>query len=208
MRKGQIFKYNSIYLILCTIFMKSCIVAHLLRLVEFIPMEASVMQEIGSPMYCLAVTRIVQTSSRRTVTRECSLKTTLSTRTDSSCRRHLIGAKRSSMVIACSFVSATETKHNRENSSVHCESKCLQRRVRFKFVKEFIAGNRLCARVTFKSIRENAVNETKYKSDYVSRNLARKKIESKLRTRLKQRARNYRRVNHRREWRCPELRSA
>jgi len=79
-------------------------------------MEASVMQEIGSPMYCLAVTRMVQTSSRRTVMRECSLKTTLSTRTDSFCRRHLIGAKRSSMVIACSFVSSTETKHNRENS--------------------------------------------------------------------------------------------
>lgn len=70
-------------------------------------------------MYCLAVTRMVQTSSRRTVRRECSLKTTLSTRTDSSCSRHLIGANRSSMVItACSFVlEFAETKHNRKNSN-------------------------------------------------------------------------------------------
>lgn len=118
------------------------------RLAKFVPMEASVMQEIGSPMYCLAVTRIVQTSSRRTVTRECSLKTILSTRTDSSCRRHLIGAKRSSMVITCSFVSCAETKHNRENSRAHCERKAFAAlHVRSKFVKEFIAGDRLLASV-------------------------------------------------------------
>lgn len=92
-----------------------------------LPMEPSVMQEIGSPMYCLAVTRMVQTSSKRTVTRECSLKTTLSTRTASSCRRHLMGAKRSSMVITCSFVSGVsriETKHDigtNSRESTHSE---------------------------------------------------------------------------------------
>lgn len=62
------------------------------------------------------------------------------------------------MVIACSFVSGTETKHNRENSRAHCERKRSQRRVRSKFVKEFIASDGLfapvCAQMTLKSMRE------------------------------------------------------